>query len=68
MIRLLPANTGGKVRFELSDEPENLVFVAGKFNNWSLYNFVVNAVWSAGLKCADRIPNACGSLNNVLHI
>jgi 5'-AMP-activated protein kinase regulatory beta subunit len=34
-MKLLPANTGRRVRFKLSAEPGSQVFVAGTFNNWN---------------------------------
>ena len=35
MMKLLPADTGERVRFELSAEPGSQVFVAGTFNHWN---------------------------------
>ena len=32
------------------------------------YKFVVNGVWTVDPKCAERVPNAHGSLNSVLHV
>ncbi|MBA4388898.1 MAG: hypothetical protein C0404_13020 [Verrucomicrobia bacterium] len=35
MMKPLGAETGSRVRFELSAEPGDQVFVAGTFNNWN---------------------------------
>lgn len=35
MMKLLPAETGRTMQFELSVAPGSQVFVAGTFNNWS---------------------------------
>lgn len=32
------------------------------------YKFIVNGVWSMDPKCADTVPNAFGSENNVIHV
>jgi len=32
------------------------------------YKFIVDGVWMADPKCAELVPNECGSLNSVLHV
>jgi len=32
------------------------------------YKFIVNGVWSEDPKCAERVPNECGTMNSVLHV
>jgi len=32
------------------------------------YLFVVNGVWVEDPKCAERVPNGFGTVNNVLHV
>ena len=57
MIKLLPADKGKRVRFELSAEPGSRVFLAGTFNNWSLTaNPLKDNPDSGHFKAALRVP------------
>jgi 1,4-alpha-glucan branching enzyme len=56
-MNLLSADTGKKVRFELSAEPGKQVFVAGTFNDWSTTaNPMKDNPGSGHCKATLRIP------------
>ena len=56
-MKLLPADTGKRVRFELSAEPGSQVFFAGTFNNWNpTANPLEDNPGSGHCKATLRIP------------
>jgi 1,4-alpha-glucan branching enzyme len=56
-MKLLPASTGKRVRFDLSVEPGSQVFVAGTFNDWSpTANPLKDNPGSGHCKTTLRIP------------
>ncbi len=54
----------------MKDNPDSGHFKAlldlpeGKYE----YKFIVNGVWISDPKCADWVPDGCGSLNSVLQV
>ena len=57
MMKLLPADKGKRVRFELSAEAGSQVFVAGTFNNWNpTANPLKDDLSSGYFKATLRIP------------